>query len=91
MGHGAGETVERLGEAIGLPVGQFGPPHLHRSFGRPPGGDRARVPAVGEAQQAGTVVGGPVGRAAAVGYGVWHAVGLRRGPRRRALPGEVVK
>ena len=40
---------------------------------------------------AGTVVGGPVGRAAAVGYGVWHAVGLRRGARRRALPGEVVK
>jgi uncharacterized protein YoxC len=41
---------------------------------------------------AGTVVGGPVGRAAAVGYGVWHAVGLRRDAgRRRALPGEVVK
>jgi uncharacterized protein YoxC len=40
---------------------------------------------------AGTVVGGPVGRTAAVGYGVWHAVGLRRGTRRRALPGEVVK
>ncbi len=40
---------------------------------------------------AGTVVGGPVGRAAAVGYGVRHAVGLRRGTRRRALPGEVVK
>jgi hypothetical protein len=40
---------------------------------------------------AGSVVGGPVGRAAAVGYGVWHAVGLRRGERRRALPGEVVK
>ena len=39
---------------------------------------------------AGTVVGGPVGRAAAVGYGVWHAVGVRRGAR-RALPGEVVK
>ena len=39
---------------------------------------------------AGTVVSGPVGRAAAVGYGVWHAVGLRRGGR-RALPGEVVK
>jgi hypothetical protein len=39
---------------------------------------------------AGTVVGGPVGRAAAVSYGVWHAVGLRRGAR-RALPGEVVK
>ena len=39
---------------------------------------------------AGTVVGGPAGRAAAVGYGVWHAVGLRRGAR-RALRGEVVK
>jgi hypothetical protein len=39
---------------------------------------------------AGSVVSGPVGRAAAVGYGVWHAVGLRRGAR-RALPGEVVK
>jgi uncharacterized protein YoxC len=40
---------------------------------------------------AGSVVGGPVGRAAAVSYGVWHAVGLRRSPRRRALPGQVVK
>lgn len=40
---------------------------------------------------AGAVVGGPVGRTAAVGYGLWHAVGLRRGARRRALPGEVVK
>lgn len=40
---------------------------------------------------AGTVVGGPVGRAAAVAYGVRHAVGLRRGGRRQALPGEVVK
>jgi len=39
---------------------------------------------------AGTVVGGPVGRAAAVAYGVRHAVGLRS-ERRRALPGEVVK
>lgn len=39
---------------------------------------------------AGSVVSGPVGRAAAVSYGVWHAVGLRRGGR-RALPGEVVK
>lgn len=39
---------------------------------------------------AGSVVGGPVGRAAAVAYGVRHAVGLRRGGR-RALPGEVVK
>ena len=40
---------------------------------------------------AGTVVGGPVGRAAAVAYGVRHAVGLRRAGRRRALPGEVVR
>ena len=41
---------------------------------------------------AGAVVGGPIGRAAAVVYGVRHAVGLRRGtvPRGRALPGEVV-
>jgi hypothetical protein len=41
---------------------------------------------------AGAVVGGPLGRAAAVAYGVRHAVGLRRGtaPRTRALPGEVV-
>ena len=41
---------------------------------------------------AGAVVGGPLGRAAAVAYGVRHAVGLRRGtvPRSRALPGEVV-
>src|SRR5215469_13250725 len=40
---------------------------------------------------AGSVVGGPVGRAAAVAYGVRHAVGLRRGERQHALPGEVVK
>ena len=41
---------------------------------------------------AGAVVGGPVGKAAAIAYGVRHAVGLRRGGgRRRALPGEVVK
>jgi len=41
---------------------------------------------------AGAVVGGPVGRAAAVAYGVRHAVGLRRGtvPRSEALPGEIV-
>lgn len=39
---------------------------------------------------AGAVVGGPVGKAAAVAYGLRHAVALRRGPR-RALPGEVVK
>jgi Bacterial protein of unknown function (DUF948) len=37
------------------------------------------------------LAGGPVGRAAALAYGVRHAVGLRRtGPRRRALPGRVV-
>ena len=40
---------------------------------------------------AGSVVGGPVGRAAAVAYGVRHAVGLRRSERQHALPGEVVK
>ena len=34
---------------------------------------------------------GPAGRAAAVAYGVRHAVGLRRGERQHALPGEVVK
>jgi uncharacterized protein YoxC len=41
---------------------------------------------------AGAVVGGPLGRAAAVVYGVRHAVGLRRGagPRGKALPGEVI-
>jgi uncharacterized protein YoxC len=41
---------------------------------------------------AGAVVGGPVGRAAAVAYGVRHAVGLRRGtvPRPGALRGQVV-
>jgi hypothetical protein len=41
---------------------------------------------------AGAVVGGPIGRAAAVAYGVRHAVGLRRGTvtRRGALPGQVV-
>ena len=39
------------------------------------------------------VASGPVGRAAAVAYGVRHAVSLRRGGRagRRALPGQVVK
>jgi uncharacterized protein YoxC len=42
---------------------------------------------------AGAVVGGPVGRAAAVAYGIRHAVGLRRGTASRpgALPGEVVR
>jgi hypothetical protein len=41
---------------------------------------------------AGAVVGGPFGRAAAVAYGVRHAIGLRRGtvPRRGALPGHIV-
>src|ERR1700722_16743010 len=41
---------------------------------------------------AGAVVGGPVGRAAAVAYGVRHAVGLRRGATARpgALRGQVV-
>lgn len=39
---------------------------------------------------AGSVVSGPVGKAAAVAYGVRHAVGLRRGGGRRALPGEIV-
>ena len=41
---------------------------------------------------AGAVVGGPVGRAAAVAYGVRHAVGLRRGTASRpgALRGQVV-
>jgi uncharacterized protein YoxC len=33
---------------------------------------------------------GPVGRAAAVAYGVRHAVALRRGGSRRTLPGHVV-
>jgi len=40
---------------------------------------------------AGAVVGGPLGRAAAVAYGVRHAVGVRRGTRRRQpLAGQVV-
>ena len=41
---------------------------------------------------AGAVVGGPVGRAAAVAYGVRHAIGLRRGTvsRSGALAGEIV-
>jgi uncharacterized protein YoxC len=38
-----------------------------------------------------SLAAGPAGRAAAVAYGVRHAVGLRRAPRRRALAGEVVK
>ena len=41
---------------------------------------------------AGAVVGGPVGKAAAVASGIRYAVGLRRGTVNRpgALPGEVV-
>ena len=41
---------------------------------------------------AGAVVGGPAGRAAAVAYGIRHAVGLRRGTveRQKALPGKVI-
>jgi len=40
---------------------------------------------------AGALVGGPVGRAAAVAYGVRHAIGLRRGAvtRPAALRGQV--
>jgi uncharacterized protein YoxC len=38
----------------------------------------------------GAVIGGPLGKAAAVAYGIGHAVSLRR-TGRRALPGEVVK
>lgn len=42
---------------------------------------------------AGAVVGGPVGKAAAVASGIRYAVSLRRGTASRpgALPGEVVK
>jgi hypothetical protein len=36
------------------------------------------------------IASGPVGRVAAVAYGVRHAVGLRR-PARRTLPGHLVK
>jgi len=41
---------------------------------------------------AGAVVGGPLGRAAAIAYGVRHAVGLRRGtvPRSGTLTGKLV-
>ena len=55
-------------------------------------GQVSAVAAVGRAVAA-TLVDGPVGRAAAVAYGVRHAVGLRRGERasRRALPGQVLK
>ena len=38
-----------------------------------------------------TLAAGPVGRAAAVAYGVRHAVALRRGSRRRTLPGQLVR
>jgi uncharacterized protein YoxC len=38
----------------------------------------------------GAVIGGPLGRAAAVAYGVRHAVVMRR-TRANALPGQVVK
>jgi hypothetical protein len=37
------------------------------------------------------IAGGPVGRVAAVAYGVRHAVALRRRPGRRTLPGHLVK
>jgi uncharacterized protein YoxC len=39
---------------------------------------------------AGSIVGGPVGRAAAMAYGVRHAIGLRTG-KRRTLSGEVIR
>jgi hypothetical protein len=41
---------------------------------------------------AGAVVGGPLGRAAALAYGIRHAVGVRRGTAVRpgALPGRLV-
>ncbi len=40
---------------------------------------------------AGAVVGGPLGRAAAVAYGIRHAVGVRAGTRpRRPLAGQVL-
>jgi len=37
------------------------------------------------------IAGGPVGRAAALAYGVRHAVALRRPGSRRALPGSVIE
>jgi hypothetical protein len=42
---------------------------------------------------AGAVIGGPIGKAAAVAYGIRHAVGLRRGSiaKSAALPGEVLE
>jgi uncharacterized protein YoxC len=39
---------------------------------------------------AGVVVGGPVGKAAALAYGVRHAVSLRRNGPRNAVPGKIV-
>ena len=39
---------------------------------------------------AGAVVNGPAGKAAAVAYGVRHAVALRRNGGSRTLPGEIV-
>ena len=39
---------------------------------------------------AGAVVGGPVGKAAAVAYGVRHAVALRRGGKGASIPGRVL-
>lgn len=39
---------------------------------------------------AGALVSGPAGKAAAVAYGVRHAVGQRRGGGRRTLPGQIV-
>jgi hypothetical protein len=40
---------------------------------------------------AGALIGGPAGRAAAFGYGIRHAVGVRRGTRQRTpLAGRVV-
>jgi uncharacterized protein YoxC len=39
---------------------------------------------------AGAMVSGPVGKAAAMAYGIRHAVGQRNG-RRRTLPGEVLR
>jgi len=38
----------------------------------------------------GALIGGPLGKAAAVAYGVRHAVAVRN-PRARALPGQVLK
>jgi hypothetical protein len=40
---------------------------------------------------AGSVVNGPVGKAAAFAYGIRHAVRMRRPGGRRAVPGKVVR